>query len=408
MTDLPDVQLDSPSSSRNLGRANWNEVSLDLPSPTSSTSPPRLPLRSRSAAALWQNARLSLVASPHLEQADQIYSTEAEGPPGSDPTSRCSSPETYQRRAVKELRFGSSGSLGLESLSLALERRLAPEREEFLCQQLDEASDEIDRLCMERDDALKKAHDLAKVLREQDMAQDKSSRDFSPVARQHHDDGNSSDDNTVRGRERRRASCPANWPPPSPEQEVSKPPKPKVDSASIFEERRHWHQEIQEFESYQDHLKQAEMELKAEVRAAWCESQSAIERMNLQEVQIEVWRSEVAQAREMQSEEAAMRYKESISCSATQHRLRQNLLTTLALQASLLVSGCFGAWCHTVLRAKDAAPRQRQPRISASEALADLVLQTRLLNMSLAELRSAQDAARRSWARIPSEGASFT
>ena len=27
---------------------------------------------------------------------------------------------------------------------------------------------------------------------------------------------------------------------------------------------------------------------------------------------------------------------------------RQNLLTTLALQASLLVSGCFGAWSYTV------------------------------------------------------------
>ncbi|CAE7818821.1 unnamed protein product [Symbiodinium necroappetens] len=340
MTDLPDVQLDSPSASRNLGL-------LDLPSPTSSTSPPRLPLRSRSAAALWQNARLSLVASPCLEHADQIYSTEAEGP-GSDPTSRCSSPDGYQRRAVKDLRFnmGGLGSLGLESL--ALERRLAPEREEFLCQQLDEASDEIDRLCVERDDALKKVHDLAKVLREQDMAQEKSSRDLVSVARHHHDDGNSSDDNTVRGHERRRASCPANWPPPSPEQEASKPPKPKVDSASIFEERRHWHQELQEFESYQDNLKQTERELREEVRAAWCESQSAIERMSLQEVQMEVWRSEVAQAREMQSEEAVMRYKESISCSAQQHRLRQNLLTTLALQASLLVSGCFGAWSYTV------------------------------------------------------------
>ena len=274
MTDLPDVQLDSPSSSRNLGRANWNEVSLDLPSPTSSASPLRLPLRSRSAAALWQNARLSLVASP--SRLEQIYSTEAEAEgPGSDPTSRCSSPDGYQRRAAKELRFD-LGSLSLESL--ALERRLAPEREEFLCQQLDEASDEIDRLCMERDDALKKAHDLAKVLREQDLAQEKSARDFVPVARQHHDDGNSSDDNTVHGRERRRASCPANWPPPSPEQEAAKPPKPKVDSASIFAERRHWHQELQEFESYQDNLKQTEIELKEEVRAAWSESQSAIER----------------------------------------------------------------------------------------------------------------------------------
>ena len=127
MTDLPDVQLDSPSSSRNLGRANWNEVSLDLPSPTSSASPLRLPLRSRSAAALWQNARLSLVASP--SRLEQIYSTEAEAEgPGSDPTSRCSSPDGYQRRAAKELRFD-LGSLSLESL--ALERRLAPEREEF-------------------------------------------------------------------------------------------------------------------------------------------------------------------------------------------------------------------------------------------------------------------------------------
>ena len=220
----------------------------------------------------------------YLERAhhDGIYSTDGTeipevldvldtGPsgPGSDPTSRCSSPispDALQRRAkgMKGLRLGST-----------LETRA--QREDFLCQQLDDASDEIDRLSMERDDAVKKLHDLAKLLRDHELSQEETRREYVSVACQQSDDGSNSDDNAAQTPHvKRAASCPLNWS-PSPEQETT-----PADS-SIFAERRQWHEELLELESFQERLKQAATQAKDEAHTAWTESQSAMERQKPRE-----------------------------------------------------------------------------------------------------------------------------
>ena len=257
--DSPGVHLDLdlPSPGGTPVRRGWKPRSLELPSPGAS------PKSQRSAAALWQKLRSSLAGA--LEQnpeADHIYSTEG---PGSDPTSRCSSPDGYLQRRVLKAQFG---SLVLDT------SRLVPEREEFLCQQLDEASEEIDRLCVERDDALKKLHDLAKAVRGNERLHEDYNKDFVSVACQHSDDEKSSDDNAVARTKHmpRIATCPVSWS-PSPEQETC----PEV-GTSIFAERRHWHEEFLELESQREDLQQQENRIKAEAQMAWSEMHSAVER----------------------------------------------------------------------------------------------------------------------------------
>ena len=175
----------------------WKPLSLDLPSPSAS------PRRSQVSSVLWQKLRsgvASVVQELEDQEVDRIYTTEG---PGSDPTSRCSSPDGfYQRRALRA-QFGSLAAL-------ADTGRLAPEREQFLCQQLDDASEEIDRLCIERDDALKKLHELAKVIRKHELSTEESVEDSGQMERQHSRDESSPNDSGERTPQVRRiATCPA-------------------------------------------------------------------------------------------------------------------------------------------------------------------------------------------------------
>ncbi|CAK9020226.1 unnamed protein product [Durusdinium trenchii] len=208
---------------------------------------------------------------------------------------------------------------------------------QLLQSQLEEATEEIERLYTEKEDVEHLLHEVRRNSSRSSIRLEHIPTPMSP--------------------ERVSVACqceemPPSVPSPMGRRAFSKTPvsplSPEVDDEERLDrrdllefERRLFLEDAAAWEIERTELEDKQAQLEGEVANALREAEEAAERVNLQEVQMEMWRNELAQAREQEEE---VHYRASMHFSLRQENMWLAATDHVEKRERLVVMRCFFAW----------------------------------------------------------------